>query len=548
MSQESNKSENLPTVETQISAVTVYTTQALVTRRGTVELTGTERELIIAGLPLSIQTDSVRAGGEGTVGVKLLGVRTERKVFTEPVSHKVADLTDQIRGLDERRRTISDQIESLKLRRDFVQNMSDKAVDRFSQSLARQQISLEQTGELINFLGQNFTDFARDIAGLEREQAEIVRQTEALKRQLELLRYPPSKENYSLVVALEPAGAGNFELEVSYMVNAASWTPLYDLRVSNGANNLNLSYLAEVRQSSGEDWSGVGLTLSTAKPGLGSLPPKLDPWYIDMLRPLPPPAPMVGGAMRPMSVAAPRMAKMNDEFDTVAFAMEAAPQAAPVFQAQNVAAEVSNEGGVVTFRLDRDSDIPSDGEPHKTTIFSDDYPCKLEYVAVPRLVSFAYLQASVTNPAGGVTLLPGQANIFQNNVFVGKTRLENIAPGQEFKLSLGIDEGLKIERDLTGREVDKRFIGGQRRITYGYRLTVTNLRDQEASLKLSEQLPVSRNEQIKVKLTRSTPPIQLGELAVLEWAVTLPPKAKREFSYEFTVEHPTEMTVTGLNV
>jgi uncharacterized protein (TIGR02231 family) len=154
----------------------------------------------------------------------------------------------------------------------------------------------------------------------------------------------------------------------------------------------------------------------------------------------------------------------------------------------------------------------------------------------------------VKNSANRVTLLPGKANIFRDNTFVGITQLENIAPGQEFTLNLGIDEGLKIERDLIERQVDKKLIGNNRRITYGYRIVVTNLQNQEANSKLIEQLPISRNEQIKVRLSRSNPQIQLGEMGILEWAFTLSPQAKCEIFYQFIVEHPPELTVVGLDI
>ncbi len=55
---------------------------------------------------------------------------------------------------------------------------------------------------------------------------------------------------------------------------------------------------------------------------------------------------------------------------------------------------------------------------------------------------------------------------------------------------MGIDEGLKIERDLIERQVDRKMMSSQRRVTYAYRLVVTNLLNQEANLKLTEQLPV----------------------------------------------------------
>ena len=219
-----------------------------------------------------------------------------------------------------------------------------------------------------------------------------------------------------------------------------------------------------------------------------------------------------------------------------------------IVAADVITAEVYREGNVVTFNLSGGGNIPSDGAPHKTTIFQDDYPCDFTYIVMPRLVSFAYLQAKVKNDVNGATLLAGKANIFRDNIFVGTSELGNIVPGEEFKLNLGIDEGLKIERDLIEREVDKKFIGKFRKITYAYRLQITNLLDIEANLELIEQLPVSRNEQIKVRLNRTKPQIQSGEMGALQWNLTLAPQDKQEIYYQFTVEHPPQLTIMGLDI
>lgn len=238
----------------------------------------------------------------------------------------------------------------------------------------------------------------------------------------------------------------------------------------------------------------------------------------------------------------------DDEYGGLMSVSDAAVPPPQAIAAEVPAAQIINEGGVVTFAIDGNNNIPGDGSFHKITIFNDDYPSQLQYVAIPKLVSFAYLQAVVTNPSDGATLLPGHVNLFRDNCFVGTTALENIAPGQEFRLNLGIDEGLKITRDLIERKVDKQLIGGQRRITYAYRLTVLNLHDQEAVLNLTEQLPVSRNEQIKIRLNRTSPQIQLGEMGVLEWVLHLEPKGKQELSYQFTVEHSPALKVAGLDI
>ncbi|MBM0741685.1 mucoidy inhibitor MuiA family protein [Phormidium sp. CLA17] len=540
------------TVDTYITIVTVYTDQALVTRRGTVSLTGQERSLTLTNLPITLKPDSVRVKGSGTVAVRLLGVQTEKNYATEPLDDRVAQLTEQIQQLEDQRRTLQDGLAALELRRKFIQSLSERSVDRFSRGLAEQRVNLTQTAELLEFVGQQHNDLAGAIAQQNQALRELDQRLRALQQQLQQIKTPRPKESYSVVVSVLPTGAGEFCLEVSYTVDRASWQPLYDLRVDTQTKLLQLDYLAEVTQNTGEDWADVALILSTAKPGLGTLPPKLAPWYVD-------------ASLPPMPAAAPRMQRTrsvaeSDDMDVLLGGVGSASAFSDFFEAatsgvtqeyaaETVAATAISNGGIVTFQVDGNNNIPGDRSPHKITIFSDQYPCQVEYVAIPKLVSFAYLQAIVTNPENGATLLPGQANIFRDDMFVGTTSLDNVAPGQEFKLNLGIDEGLKLERDLVERKVDKRLMQDKRLITYAYRVVVTNLREQEATLRLTEQLPVSRNERIKVRLTRSSPPIELGELGKLEWVLPLKPKALQEVTYQFTVEHPREITeVVGLKV
>jgi uncharacterized protein (TIGR02231 family) len=530
-------------IETRITAVTVYTDRALVTRRGIIELLGEERELILTQLPITLDSESVRVSGKGTVAVKLQGVSVERNYTTEPVGERLAELTSQIETLEAEQRRVQLQLETLNLQSDFIQGLRSKTETSFARSLAQQRVSLDDTLKLIEFMGSKSTEYATAKEDLHDRQRQTDKQIKALRAKLQQLKTPQSTESFQLRVAIEPSGAGEFELEVNYTVDRASWTPLYDLRVQSTRKIIQLSYLAQVTQTTGEDWENVSLTLSTAKTGLGTLPPKLDPWYINV--PVPPtPAPMMrarsASRSEPMGMA---MERMTDEMDGLAVA-------APAYIAETVSAKMSQQGSVVKFEIGGRGNIPSDGNPHKATIFNDDFSCRLNYVAMPRLVSFAYLQAQAKNPANGATLLPGTANIFRDEMFVGTTELANIAPGQELKLNLGIDEGIKIDRDLVERQVDKKFlgIGGNRSINYAYRLTITNLLAQITHLELSEQIPHSRSEQIKVKLIKVNPQIPLGEMGILTWSLDLPANGKLEIYYQFAIEHPQFIQIVGLEI
>lgn len=543
--------DQIKTLDTHISAVTVYADRALVTRRGSVTLTGNETELVIASLPCTIKTESIRATGTGEIAVKLLGIRTEKIFTSEPVEEKTKKLVQRIEQLEEQQRTIIDQITARKLQIKFIEGLSDKSIGFFSSSLAKQQVGLNEAGELLNFLGQNYRKYVGAAAQLGKQQQQLNKQLEAIRKQLYQLQNYRPQESLSIFVAIEASDSGDFELEISYMINRAKWKPLYDLRINTSDNQINLSYLAEVSQNTGEDWTNVALTLSTAKPGLGTLPPRLDPWYIDIFSSAP--KPIEARKMKREIGVDVFMESDNESLNPIMFnspqvsvaSMAAVPAS---IAAETAIATVSTEGGVVTFQIGGNNHIPTDGNAKKVTIFNENYPYRPEYIALPRLVSFAYLQAVVTNPLTGATLLPGKANIFRDNTFVGTIDLENISPGQEFKLNLGIDEGLKIERELVERQVDKKLIGNQRRTSYAYRLNITNLRQLPANLILKEQLPVSRNEQIKVRLTLTNPKVVLGEMGLLEWTIELQPGAKQELYYQFVVENPPDLTVLGLDI
>ncbi len=267
------------TVDTSITLVTVYTDQALITRQGTVLLTGQERSLTLTNLPITLKPESVRVKGTGTVAVRLLAVQTERIYAAEPIGDRVAQLTEQIQQLEDQRRTLQDGLAALELRRKFIQSLSEKSVDRFSRGLAEQRVNLAQTAELLEFVGQQHSDLAGAIAQQNQALRELNKHLSVLQQQLQQIKTPRPKESYSVVVSILPDGTGEFQLEVSYTVDRASWQPLYDLRVDTQTKLLQLDYLAEVTQNTGEDWADVALILSTAKPGLGSLPPKLSPWY-----------------------------------------------------------------------------------------------------------------------------------------------------------------------------------------------------------------------------------------------------------------------------
>ena len=233
-------------VETDVIAVSVYTTQALVTRRGVVELSGQERELIVSQLPVTLETDSVRVSGKGNVAVRLSGVNVERIYTTESVVARVSQLNQQIEQLEAQKRQFQAQMDALALQSRFIEGLREKTEEQFSISLARKSATLSETLDLVNFLGSQYTEYAIATEDYKNQQRELDKQLQVLQASLKQIELPQPEESFNITVGIEAGGAGEFELEVSYVVNRASWKPLYDIRVDSKSKSVNLGYLAEI--------------------------------------------------------------------------------------------------------------------------------------------------------------------------------------------------------------------------------------------------------------------------------------------------------------
>jgi len=535
-------------IESRIKAATVYTNQALVVRQSQLELTGAEQELIIEGLPLSLQQDSVRSRGVGNVPVKILGVQTEQVFSSEPIEQRTAEINQEIQAIAAEVQKLEDQIVGINLQRNFVQDLGNKYLERFSSLQPPNEVNLEEISRLLGFIGSQDQSLAGQITQYKQEKANRETQLKVLRDRLEQVQTKTNRDRYSsyrILVAIEPEAAGTFQLEISYLVNHASWSPLYDIRSNTTGDQLHLTYLAEVKQKTGEDWIGINLTLSTAKPSLGKLPNKLKPFFIQSggFRTRESADELAGG---PRSYPA-------EFFELDALLEEPVPSmdlsAEVKIEAEQAIAETTQVGGIVTFSLERNSTIPSDDQAHKVMLYQTHYAGQPQHITVPRLDSCAYLETQAINPADGATLLPGKANIFRDNTLVGTTELEHISPGQSFKIYLGIDESIKVNRALVKREVE--LIGNYRRVNYSYRIRLSNLRPEESKIRVIEQLPVSRDERIKVRLLRTQPEIPEGEMGTLEWLLVLAPKSqpesRQEIAYQSSTEYPTNLAIEYLS-
>jgi len=526
-------------LDTTIRVVTVYPDRARVTRSGSAALDAGRQVMEVKELPLGLGPDSVRASARGTARARLLGVEVQRAIYAETPAQGVRELEVQIEAVQDEMRLVDGQSQIVGQQRGVLDGLAGRT-ETYAIAWAAGEQSLEAELAMFDGLRGRAEALDRELVELAARKRELERRLQQLKGQLEQLRGARPRQRHTVRVEVEVSQAGELSVDLSYVVTGAGWKPLYDLRLveAGGAPALEATYLAQVTQNTGEAWEGVSLSLSTARPALASVLPELKPWYV---RPQPVmPLPRAEG-MHMAVTAAPLRAKAAP--DLAAAPAEAPQEVAPV---QAATAAVESAGAAITYRVPGNVDIPSDGAPHKVTVAEMELPPRLDYVSAPRLVPAAYRRARLTNDSPYL-LLPGPANLFAGDEFIGATHLELTPPQGEIELYLGVDDRIKVEREPLRRDVDKTLIGGKRRVRYAYQITLENHLGAEAKLNLQDQIPVAGHEAIKVRLESAEPkPAKQSELNILEWELALAPKEKRLVRFDFSVEYPPEMQLSGL--
>lgn len=520
-------------IDAPIVAVSVYPDRARITRRGTVRLMAGDQVVHVEPLPPGLHPDSVRVSGRGPATVLGVDVVTRHHPITP--DQRAAALEDE-------RHTILAEIDELadaddvQLKLDaFLEQLGRRAGGGYARSLASGDSGPEALSEFTESYATRLAEVRRrrrELARVRRVADERLAEVDRKLAAIEAQRAPDRLAAAVALAARADAEAGvDVEVELSYVVPGAGWSSAYDVRLAG--DRLTLNWYGLVSQHTGEDWPECELTLSTARPAEAVQVPELDPWYLDRHRPpvalarSAHPEAMYVAARAPSGAPPPEgAAKVAAEFDESFAAVERGVAAASYTPARPVA-------------------VPADGAEHRATIAAVDLEASLDYVTAPVRGTDAHLRATVVNSSSH-TLPAGRAAVFHEADFVGSAALPVWAPGEEVELALGVDDRIRVERELVRRTATRATLGSTRRREVEYKITVANHTPAPASVTVLDQLPVARDHEITVKTLELRPePVEHTDLGVLTWKLDLPPGAEREIQLGVRVETAKGVELVG---
>jgi len=546
----------------EVTDVTVYRDQALVTRTVQVEGPQGPLEILVTDLPDRIIPASLSAESEGSGRIHSVTYRTE--AIRGEARPEIQAIDEEIAELEKQLREISAYERLLLVKENIIGNL-----DRFTASTAEKELQqgvlkFQELQQLAEYGLGKHEEFVKERLKLEEEQQETQKQVDLLKRKRSELAAGYSKKRREALVYLTKNTDQPVTINLHYLVSQVHWHPQYNLRSDEERDSASVEYNAFVRQMSGEDWNGVQLTLSTAQPAFTAEPPVIEPLEIALGPKKVLKAEEIESTLRRVQQErhAAQQVQQPVPFDrSVAFNIAAGEeQWLELTQKEDILKAGRKrirrmEGVSVTYKLAQPVSLASRTDEQILQIATVDVPADFTHIATPVLTDFVYEEASVKNTSAYV-FLPGSYNAYLNGEFVGRGTIELVASGEDFKAGFGVDPQVQVVKELVTKS--EHIEGGNEVSEFEYKLTVSNYLNKVISLELEDRMPYSRDGSVQIKLLEAEPKIsedpeyQRTELkkGQLRWDLEIPAQAINEnaivVTYRFRMAHDKQMDITGL--
>lgn len=513
----------------KVKAATVYFNAAELSQTASVNLPAGTSEVVVKNVANTLNESTVQIGAPNSVTI--LSVQFTNNYISEF-------------EIDESNPTIKKVRDSISLMQKEIgkvlieKTSNSKTIELLdkNQLVAGQNsgLSVAELIKMVDYYKAKRSELSNAITLLQEKENKFNETLNRLKSKLEINTKNEEKtSNGKLILQVMNDVAGIVNLDINYISNSASWTPFYDLRAESIKNPINMMYKAQVVQNSGIDWKKVKLTLSNGNPNQSNVAPILNAWFLRYSQPN-------------VYYDAYNAAPVSNTLQEVVAQGYIADKKSKVETSSITNYTTINENQLnVSFDIDIPYDILSNGKVHSVTLKEIDLPATYKYYAVPRVDKEAFLLAEISDYSK-YNLLPGEANIIFEGMYVGKTTINPNQTADTLNLSMGRDKKISIKREKVVDKSGTKFLSSYKEQVFTYDLTVRNNKKEEAFLLLKDQYPLSTDKEITVELLDDGKAKVNTETGILTWQLKLAPNETKKIRISYKVKYPKDKIIDNL--
>lgn len=513
----------------KIKAATVYFNAAELSQTTSVNLPAGTSEIVIKNVADYLNESTVQIGAPSSVTV--LSVQFTQNYISEyeidetnPVIKKVRDSINLVQ-----KDIKKNQIET-------YSNQQAIALLDANQNVggANTGLNVTELMKLVDYYKAKRMEMDNIIVALGERETKLKDKLKNLNDKLEINTLKEDKNSKGkLIVQVMNDIAGAVNLDINYITNSASWSPFYDLRAENITSPINMMYKAQVVQNTGIDWKKVKLTLSSGNPNQNNQAPLLSAWFL-----------RYGNIYNDREYRNGDL-KSNTLQEVVVQGYLSKEDKRDDFVFKSIGANIQENQLNVSFDIDIPYDILSNNKPHSVALKDIQLPATYKYYAVPRVEKEAFLLAEIEDYSK-YNLLPGEANIIFEGLYVGKTMINPNQTSDTLNLSMGRDKKISIKREKVVDKSGTRFLSSKKEQTFTYDITVRNNKKETAGMLLKDQYPLSPDKDIEIELTERSGAKVNTETGILTWDLKLQPNETKKVRISYKVKYPKDKIIDNL--
>ena len=528
----------------KVKAATVYFNAAELSQTTAVNLPVGTSEIVIKNVADYLNENTVQIGAPNSVTV--LSVQFTQNYISE---YEIDETNPMIKKVRDSITWTKKEIKKVQI--ETYSNQQTIALLDANQNVggANSGLNVTELMKLVDFYKNKRSELDNAVVTLLEKETKLGLKLKNLNNKLEINTQKEEKNSKGkLIIQVMNEIAGLVNLDINYITNNASWNPFYDLRAENITAPINMMYKAQVIQNTGIDWKKVKLILSSGNPNQNNTAPLLSSWFLRYQNPNygykdvdrrknAGAMNILQGQLKGVNIKNKEMTNSYTYVDTISVNKDNSS----VSNYININENLLN----ISFDIDIPYDILSNGKPHSVALKEIKVPATYKYYAAPRADKDAFLLAEIKDYSK-YNLLPGEANIIFEGLYVGKTMINPNQTSDTLNLSMGRDKKITIKREKVVDKSGTRFLSSKKEQTFTYDITVRNNKKEAVLLTLKDQYPLSTDKEIEIELTQSDNAKENKETGILTWDLKLNPNETKKIRFSYSVKYPKDKILDNL--
>ena len=495
--------------ESKVVHADIYTSGAVVEYRGTAKLSAGRNKVLLKGISKKVDVARIQIRFLGGISsCHLLG----RETYLVDQTPEEISLTEEIAELENEGEALQIQYEAWKT--------------------AVSNTLMDSTASGVSSFIEALPEKLKTNRSRKRFVEALLKEKQAALHDLQS-QSPDTSEGQVTVVAAEITAEadGLYPFSLTTEDSFTHWTPYYELSVENTESPVKAKLRASIRQYEPVDWERISLNLLYGSMRREGTKPTLNPLQVSFYAPRPRPvsesrrSPYMGQMMgMGMAMAGAKAMAMEDtaveDFD-----------AAPAAQAEEVHEMLAQYRLPDTYTIKANTETVID-------VLDQSLPVEYQYSTVPKLMPAVYLTATLKDPSKA-RLLACEAYVYYQQTNIGKVQVPEVSAGEPFVLSLGKESALVIDRTAVADDHSESLLKGTQARKQTFEIELLNRKNTPVNVQISDQIPLSKEEKIKVEALELSGGSVDAETGEVKWDVKdLEPGKSRKLKLVYQITYP----------